>query len=235
MPNTTLPGCFSSRNLAAIRASRINADGTRICPNEDGSAFQTEGPISFTVEPVVDAGTTDTQRDGDGNICNTDTTPDITTGIRGNLVLCAPDPQLIEILTGSRLLVTGGITGYGFEVPDPTNTPPSVEFHWWTRAWSAGSQAASPYMYWHGAAFQTQWRLDTMNFEEGASTVPLLFTGESNTNIVIGSFDDLPLDIQGDGQWALWLADDIPDADVAPYNENSLTCGYVDTPACSAS
>lgn len=234
MPNSTPPGCNGSRNLAAIRASRLNADGSRICPNTDGSAFATDGPISFSIEPVVDAGQVDSLRDGDGNICNTDTTPDIVTGVRGNLELCIFDVQMIEVLTGARLLVSGS-TAIGIEFPDPTDTPPTVEFHWWTKAWAAGSQAATPYRYVHGAAFSTQWRLDTLNFELGATTFPLSFVGETNMNIVIGSFDDIPLDVQGDGQAAVWFADDIPDADVAPYNVNSLTCGYVDTPTCSAS
>jgi len=234
MPNSSLPGCYGSRNLAAIRASRINADGTRICPNTDGSAFQTQGMVSFNVEPVVDTGSTDTQRDGDGNVCNTDTTADIVTGIRGTLVMCAVDYQMIELLTGSRLLLSGA-TAIGIEAADPQDTPPHVEFHWWTKAWVSGGQAATPFMYHHGAAFKTQWRIDTVNFELGATLVPLVYTGETNPNIVIGTFDDVPLDVQGDGQWAMWLADDIPDADVAPYNVNALTCGYVDSPACSAS
>lgn len=234
MPSSAPPGCYGARNLAAIRASRLNADGTRICPNTDGSAFETDGPISFSIEPVVDAGQVDSLRDGDGAICNTDTTPDIVTGIRGNLELCVFDIQMIEVLTGARLLVSGG-TSIGVEFPDPGDTPPTVEFHWWSNAWVTGSQAATPYRYVHGAAFATQWRLDTLTFELGAFTVPLVFSGEANTNIVIGSFDDIPLDVQGDGQAAVWFADDIPDALVSPYNVNSLTCGYVDTPACSAS
>ncbi len=233
MPSNALRGCYGSRNLKAVRASRLNEDGTRICPNTDGSAFQTKGPISLSVESVVETGQTDVQKDGDGNRCNFDTTGDVVTGIRGTLVLCTLDFQLIEVLTGARLLVS--TEGYGIEAPDPEDTPPTVEFHWWTGTWQNGQQVASPNQYHHGALFKTQWRIDSLSFEEGATTVPLSFTGETNPNIVIGSFDDIPLDVQGDGQWGIWLASDIPDADVAPYNVNGLTCGYVDTPVCSAS
>jgi len=235
MPNTALPGCYGARNLVAIRASRLNADGTRICPNTDGSAFMVGGPISFDLNQVVDAGTTDVQRDGNGAICNTDTSADIVTGIAGTLELCIYDFQMIELLTGARLLITGGVTGYGIELPDPSDTPPTVEFHWWSKAWDSAGQAASPYSYVHGAAFSTQWRIGDMSFGENALTVPLTFTGKANANIVIGSFDDIPLDVQGDGMAAIWFADDVPDADASPYNDNALSCGYVDTPACSAS
>lgn len=234
MPNTALPGCYGARNLVAIRASRLNADGTRICPNTDGSAFEVGGPISFAMNQVVDTGQVDTQRDGNGAVCNTDTSPDIVTGIAGDLTLCIFDFQLIEVLTGARLLVSGG-TAIGIELPDPSDTPPTVEFHWWSKAWDTSGQAASPYSYVHGAAFATQWRIGDMTFEENALDVPLTFTGKSNANIVIGTFDDVPLDVQGDGFAAIWFADDVPDADSAPYNVNALSCGYVDSPVCAAS
>lgn len=234
MPTTALPGCYGARDLVAIRASRLNADGTRICPNEDGSAFMIGGAISFNVQRVVDSGTTDSQRDGAGNICLTKTTADIVTGIRGNLTLCKLDFQMIELLTGGRCLVSGGVA-YGFEEADPNDTPPAVEFHWWENNWSGASQVASPYLYVHNVAVYTQWRLGDETFDNTNLEVPLTFTGQANTSIVIGTFDDIPLDVQGDGFTSRWLADDIPDADTAPYNENGLSCGYVDSPACSAS
>ncbi len=151
MPSNALRGCYGSRNLLAIRASRLLADGTRICSNTDGSAFQTKGPISFSLEPVVESGSTDVQKDGDGNRCNFDTTGDIVTGISGTLELCTLDFQMIEILTGARLLIS--TEGYGIELPDPSDTPPSVEFHWWSKTWNGGQQVASPNLYTHGAAF----------------------------------------------------------------------------------
>jgi len=234
MPNTALPGCYGARNLVAIRASRLNDDGTRICPNTDGSAFMVGGAISFSMNQVVDAGATDTQRDGNGAVCNTDTSPDIVTGIAGDLTLCIFDFQMIELLTGARLLVDGS-TAIGIELPNPSNTPPTVEFHAWAKAWSGGGIAAAPYSYAHLAAFATQWRIGDMSFEENALEVPLTFTGKANENIVIGSFDDIPLDVVGDSFAAIWFADDVPDADSAPYNDNALACGYVDTPACSSS
>jgi hypothetical protein len=186
------------------------------------------------MQQVVDTGQTDTQRDGNGSICNTDTTPDVVTGIRGDLTLCIFDFQMIELLTGARLLVNGG-TAIGIELPDPSDTPPTIEFHAWAKAWDGSSQAASPYSYVHLAAFATQWRIGDMTFEENAFEIPLTFTGKANQNIVIGSFDDIPLDVQGDSFAAIWFANDVPDADASPYNDNALTCGYVDTPACSAS
>jgi len=234
MPSTTLPGCYGARNLVAIRASRLNADGTRICPNEDGSAYTVGGQISFDVRRNTVGGNTDVLNNGNGGVCNTDTTPQIVTGINGTLTLCVFDFQMIELLTGARLLVDGGI-GYGFEEADPQDDPPLIEFHWWIKMWDGASQAPTPYTYMQSVAVATQWRLGDQTFGENALTVPLLFTGKANENIVIGTFDDIPLDVQGDGFTAGWATDTVPDPNVAPYSDNGLTCGYVDSPACSAS
>jgi len=234
MPSSALPGCYSARNLVAVRASRLNADGTRICPNTDGSAYSVGGVTSFTSTAIVDSGTTDTDRDGDGNICSTLTNPDVVTGRRGVLTLCRLDLQMIELLTGANPLLSGG-TFIGFEEPDPDDTPPLVEFHWWAKAWSGSGQAASPYNYVHGALFATQWRLGDMTFQNGALSFPISYTAAANESIVIGSFDDIPPLVFGTGFAALWLASDVPSTTASPYNVNGLSCGYVDTPACSAS
>jgi hypothetical protein len=234
MPSTTLPGCYGARNLVAVRASRLDADGTRICPNTDGSAYTVGGQISLDMRRSTDGGQTDVIRDGDGGVCNVDTTPEIVTGITGTLTLCVYDFQFIELVTGARLLVDAGV-GYGFEEADPNDTPPLIEFHWWSRAWVGASQAVTPYQYLHGVAVATRWRLGDEAFNNTGLTIPLLFTGRANENIVIGTFDDIPLDVQGDGFTAQWFADDVPDPTAAPYSDNGLTCGYVDSPACSAS
>lgn len=231
---TALPACYSARNIVAVRASRLNADGSRICPNTDGSAFMTSGVISFTSNATVDAGATDVQRDGDGNICSTLTNPDVVTGRRGTLTICKLDFQLIEILTGSQPAEDGSFF-IGVEDPDPDDTPPLVEFHWWAKAWSGGGQAASPYSYVHGALWASQWRVGDLNFANGPLSFPLSYTAQANESISIGSFDDIPPVFNGQGFAGLWFADDVPDATASPYNAAGLTCGYVDTPACSSS
>lgn len=229
-----LPGCYGIRSLVAVRASILNDDGSRICPNVDGSAFAVGGVIKSDASRVVDTGQTDTQRDGDGNVCNTKTNPDVVTGIRGSLELCVFDAELIEVLTGARLLTSGGTT-IGFEEPSASATQRKIEFHTWSRAWSGSGQAAAPYNYLHAVYFATKWRLGDTTFEENALKIPLSFTGESNLNINIGSFDDIPPLVVGDGFSAQFLANDVPVATDAPYNGHGLSCGYVDTPSCTSS
>jgi len=227
------PGPYGQRNVVSIRASRLAASGARICPNVDGSAWMPDCIVDLSVTRTVDAGTTDVSRDGDGRICQTRTTPDVVTGIELAMNISLVDLETIEILTGALLLATGG-TNFGFEEPDPTETQPATEFHWWTRGWDGAGQSAAPYSYWHNVAFYTQWRMGDETFGEGATLIPLVGKGQANNSISIGSFNDIPPDAQGDGFTARWLDTDLPDPGVAPYSTEP-DGGWLDTPVCSAS
>jgi hypothetical protein len=229
----TQPGCYGARNLVAIRASLLNSDGTRICPNQDGSAYNL-APVRINVRRDVETGETDVLRNGDGVICSTRTTPDTVTGITAELELCTFDMELIEILTSARLLTAGAVT-IGIEEAAPDTTVQPVEFHGWMRAWDGASQAAAPYSYIHFVLFNTTWRLGDFDATSGALTIPIVGKGSANTSISIGSFDDIPPDAVGDGFSAWWFDNDLPDSGVSPYSEHARTCGYVDTPACTSS
>ena len=230
----TQPGPYGQRNVVSIRASRLAADGSRVCPNTDGSAWMPGCVVDLAVTRTVDAGTTDVARDGDGNICQTRTTDDAITGIELSMNLLLLDFEMIEILTGALLLATAGPNNYGFEEPNPTDTPPRVEFHWWARAWDGAGQAAAPYSYVHFVAFNTAWRLGDETFGEGATQIPLIGKGQANNSISIGSFNDIPPDAQGDGFTARWLDTDLPDPLAAPYS-TAPDGGWLDTPVCTAS
>lgn len=225
-----LPGCYGARNLVAVRATRLNDDGTRICPNTDGSAYLRGGAIRFAAATDVDTGDTDVQRDGDGNICNTDSSPDVVTGVSLELELCIFDFEMIEILTGGVLGLDGATT-IGIEYPSASDVPPHVEFHGWARAWSGGGQAAAPYSYLHVSFFNTQWRLGDFELAENALTIPLTAKGQENANISIGSFNDIPSEFLGTFG-AAWFANDVP---AAGLGDGGLNCGYLNTPVCTTS
>lgn len=223
-------GCFGARNLVAVRASRLNDDGTRICPNTDGSAYLRGGAIRFAATADIDAGATDVQRDGDGNICNTDTSADAITGVSLELELCIFDMEMLEILTGGVIAVTGGTT-YGWEYPGASDTAPHVEFHAWARAWDGGGQAAAPYQFLHLAFYNTTWTPPDLGAEENALTLPLAGKGQENASISIGSFDDIPPEFLGTFG-AAWFDNDAPAAGIG---DGGLSCGYLDTPVCTSS
>lgn len=227
----TMPGCFGARNVVAIRASRIEADGSRICPSIDGSAAMTGGVISFSATLRIDTGQTDLQRDGDGNVCNTRTSADVVTGIDLTVEICKFDWEMLETLTGGVLDIVGGQTN-GWEYPLAADTPPHTEFHAWARTWDGAGQAAAAQAYTHLGYFNTTWTPPTINLQENALTLPLTGKGAENSNISIGSFNDIPPEFVGAVGGAWWAAAaDLPD----DPNPDGLSCGYIDTPACSSS
>lgn len=225
-------GCYQSLDLCAVRASVLNADGTRIGSNPNGSAYNLS-PISLGRSPIVSTGESFEQRDGCGNICVSITDPDVTTGENLTLTLCQLDLELINILTGASVLLDGGGEVFGVEAPDPSVTQNPVEFHAWTKAYSGSSQVASPRNYWHWVWPKVQWNIGDWTIERGILSIVLTGRAAANANLGSGSFADLPA--AGVQQFfGVWLDNDIPSADAAPYNANGLSCGFVDTPALAS-
>lgn len=226
-----LPGCFGARNLVAIRAGRIEEDGSRICPNVDGGAAMTGGVNSFTASLRIDAGQTDVQRDGDGNVCNTRTSPDVITGIDASAELCIFDWEMIETLTGGVLAVNAGLT-HGWEVAKSSDAAPHTQVDVWARTWDGAGQAESAYSYTRWSGFNMTWVPGQIQFQENALTLPLTGKGSENSNISIGLWNDIPTEFVGSfyGMW--WAAAaDLPDSPNADGND----CGYIDVPACTSS
>lgn len=228
--SSTMVDCYGARNLVAIRATRLADDGSRICPNVDGSAFLFGGAISFTATQRVDAGATDIQRDGDGNICNTRTGNDSITGVDFALELCIFDFEMLEILVGGVLASSGGVV-HGWEMPRATDASPRVEFHAWARTWQGAGQAADPYSYTHVGFFNSSWTSPSLNLQENALSLPLTGKGQENSGISIGSFDDIPPEFVGSFGGAWW----VPSTDLPDQTILGKSCGYIDTPACTSS
>jgi hypothetical protein len=225
-------GCYQSLDLCAVRASVLNDDGSKTSTLINGSAFNLR-PISLGRSPIVSTGETFEQRDGCGNICVSRQDPDVTTGEDLTLELCQLDLELISLLTGGEVLLDGTGEVIGVEAPDPGNVPPTIEFNAWTKAFDGSSPVAAPRTYFHWVWPSTTWNIGDWTIERGILSVILTGRASANANLGSGSFNDLP----GAGVqqfFATFLADDIPDANLAPYNANGLSCGFVDTPASAS-
>ena len=72
-------GCYQSLDLCAIRASLLEADGSRTGSLANGSAYNIR-PITLSSSANITTGDTIEQRDGCGNICASITDPDALTG-----------------------------------------------------------------------------------------------------------------------------------------------------------
>ena len=225
-------GCYQSLDLVAVRASILDTDGSRLCSNSNGSAYNLR-PISLGRTPTVSTGETFEQKSGDGTICVSITDADVTTGETLTLNLCQLDLELISVMTGAELLLDGSAEVFGLEAPDPSSTLSPIEFHAWTKAYSGSSQVADPRDYWHWVWPSTKWTIGDWTFERGILSVSLSGKASANANLGNGSFGDLP----GAGVqqfFGVWLDNDVPDSSSSPYSDNGLSCGFVDTPACSS-
>lgn len=227
------PGCYQSFKARAIRASRLNADGTLDQGVMLGSAYNMR-PISVALSPVVTTGDRFEQKDGSGNLCVVIENPDKTTGYDITLTLCQLDIELIEILTGADVILDPGDANViiGFIAPGPDDDTLPTEFHVWSDALNGSEQVASPYAYWHWVFPYVKWNLGAQTLENGILQLTLTGKASTNSNIGGGSFNDLPTPITS--YFGVYLADDLPDTTVAPYSDYSAVCGYVDTPAASS-
>lgn len=220
--------CWNSADLCAVRFSILDADGSPLCDEPEGSAYSMT-PISLAVTPTVDTGETVTTRTGCGDICYTRTDPDVDTGADLVLTLCNLDPELIALATGAEVLTVNGEPGYAKGL----TAGPAVEFHAWTKSLDGSAQNASPNSYWHWVWPSVRFSLGNKTLGRDSLQPVLNGTASASASIGAGGFSDIPATVDPFYE-AVWTADDIPDPDVAPYNEQDLSCGFITTPACSS-
>jgi hypothetical protein len=225
-------GCFGSYQLMAVRAHRLEADGSKICPNPDGSAYNLR-PVRLQIDPQQTTGERAEQRAGDGTLCGIAENPDLTTGVNLTLELCQLDLELLELLTGGQIVLDAGDT-IGYIGPDPTSPPDPVEFHAWSKSWAGSSQNASPHGYVHWVFPQVVWTIGGNTLENAHLVIQVTGKASANPNLGTGSMDDLPSANFGDSFIGWYLADDLPDSADSPYSQEGISCGYFDTPACGS-
>lgn len=219
--------CYNSLDVCAVRASVLNADGSPDFGQVNGSAYDLSA-ISLGRTAITQTVTGINQEDGCGRICVNIPDRNITTGETLSLVLCQLNLELISVLTGASVCLDGSLDVIGINAPDPTATQLPTEFNVWTKAYNNNAQAASPHSYYHWVWPSVLWSIGDWNIQRGVLQVSLTGVATSNANLGAGAFGDLvcpPTTF-----FSVFLADDIPDPDVAPYNANTDGCGFIDTP-----
>lgn len=221
--------CWNSADICAARFSLLDTDDSPLCSEVDGTVY-TMTPISLAVTPTVDAGESVTTRTGCGDVCYSRTDPSVETGANLVLTLCNFDPEFIALAVGAEVITNEGQPGFakGVQTADP------VESHFWTKTFDGSSRVASPNNWWHHVFPKVTWTLG--NYTLGRDSLQMVLNGTASPsgNLGTGGFSDVP--VVTDPYWvAAFTADDVPDPDVAPYNQNALECGFIDTPACSPS
>lgn len=223
--------CYNSADLLAVRMSLLDTDGSPLCGETDGTAYDMK-PVSLQVTPTVDTGETVTNRAGDGTICYTRTDPDVATGADLVLTICTFDVELIALATGSESY-TGPNGGSAMAVG--INTADPVEAHFWTRTLDGSAAVASPNTYWHHVYPNVTWSIGSHSFVRDALQMVLNGTASVSSSIGAGGFSDIPTTPVDPYWWNVWTADDLPDPADPPYDQNGFACGFIDTPTCSPS
>jgi hypothetical protein len=222
--------CWNSADLCAVRFSLLDTDGSPLYGEPDGTVY-TMQPISLAVTPTTDAGETVTTRTGCGDICYTRTDPDVETGADLVLTLCSFDPEFIALAIGAEVITEAPSTNIGWAKGTTSADP--VESHFWTKTFDGSSQVAAPNNYWHHVFPRVTWTLGSYTLGRDVLQMVLNGTAAPSGTIVNGGFDDIPT-IVDPYFVAAYTAEDIPDPDEAPYDQNGIACGFVDTPAASS-
>lgn len=220
--------CRNSLDICAIRASVLNADGTPDFGLANGSAYDLSA-ISLGRTAITTTVTGVNQEDGCGRVCVNIPDRTITTGETLSLVLCQLNFELLNVLTGAEVILDGSLDVIGLVAPDPTITHPPVELHGWSKSYDNNSQGAAPYSYYHWVWPHVDWSIGDWNIQRGVLQVSVTGVATANGNLGNGAFGDLPAPV--DQFFGVYLADDLPDPDVAPYDANDQACGFINTPA----
>lgn len=133
---------------AAIRISRLNADGT-LAGGASGSYVQTAF-IRASFTPEYEAGDEITQKAANGVTCITFKAPDTLKRVTLEVSICNPDPEFEEMLTGGTILSAGG-KSVGFAAPQigVDANPNGTAIEIWSYAVQNGKRASSnPYWHW---------------------------------------------------------------------------------------
>lgn len=133
---------------AAIRVTRLNADGTLITSASGSYVMSTFISVSFT--PEYEEGDEFTQKDANGGVCVTYKSPDTLKRVTLEVAICNPDPEFTELVSGGTILSTGGAT-VGWAAPEAgvDANPNGVALEVWSKAIQSGKTApTNPYFHW---------------------------------------------------------------------------------------
>jgi hypothetical protein len=104
--------CSAQAQACLIRVAVLDEDGAPAAGA--GNLYVSGGLISLAVAPQVTTGRTITQDNGCGEPCLTLKQPDKIDWLNLTLTLCAPEPELLEMLDGGTIHnLSDETTGYG--------------------------------------------------------------------------------------------------------------------------
>jgi hypothetical protein len=158
--------------------------------------------LGFTPEYVE--GDEVEEKAADGTVCVYFKLPDVLKRVTFTLQICAPSPELSEILAGGTLLEDGGEDVVGYEGPQVGTeaTPNGISMEVWSRAVEDGRLApTNPYWWWVFPSCQLRFAGERV-LENGMLANTFEGWGVGNPNFGDGPGDDWPYTTRSPFQYA---------------------------------
>jgi hypothetical protein len=192
------PICPTTIHFCAIRATRLDTDGSLAAgPN---NAYVSNSPVMLGINPNVVAGESKQVISGCDCICVSYKGPDKLLRFDLDLELCALEPGLIEMLTGSALVTDDSTSpvaignSWSDQLDCSASTQPPVAIEAWASTWLDDAQAPAPYAFTRYVFPMTFWQLDAWQVQNDF-LVPK-FKGWTRSNALWpsagGIYDDYP-------------------------------------------
>jgi hypothetical protein len=190
-------GSYQSLQVCRMRVTRLDTLGA---PATGANASFVSGAlVSVGISPDFADGPELTAENGCGGICATFKGDDILRKINLSFELCNLDSELIEILTGQSVIVSGATTiGHMFPRAGACTTVAAhaVALEFWSKRWDgcdapSGAEATLPY--WRWVFPYARLRTGDMTLENGFLRVPITGFARENANFGAGPYGDLPI------------------------------------------
>lgn len=204
--------CFSSVQLCRLRACLLDETG-KPDPGET-SLIVTDVLIDLGYKLVLKEGAKVEQENGCGDLCLSFQDRDKIQSVDLTMTLCKLDAALIELLTGSHLVIVNDVIR-GFTVTDADEEiDREVSIEGWSLAYDFDEPAVVDGDVWRNRFIfpRTTWTLGDGKLANEPFAVPLTGRGKSNSQFGDGPANDLPWD-EYTRPMGVWFDDDpLPDA-----------------------
>lgn len=186
-----MPASPASVSGLALRAAKLDVDGSPLVGSE--TAYVTSRFMTLGFTPEYTEGDEVEEKAADGSVCVYYKLPDVLKRVTFTLQICAPSPELSEILAGGTLLEDGGsVVGYAGPEVGIDATPNGISLEVWSRAVEDGRLASpNPYWWWIFPSCQIRFSGERL-LENGMLANTFEGEGVSNPNWGDGPADDWP-------------------------------------------
>ena len=205
--------CASTVEICAIRATRLDSDGS--VSGDADNVYVVQDVIQLQLTPNIREGEEREMAGGCGG-CLIASKTDEDNLRRFDLELQSGrlEPGLIEMLTGGTVVDgTDGPVGVLIGEKRACGTPqPRVAFEAWSKRWTADDEQDPVYPWWHWVWPSVAWVLGQNTLQ--ADFGPVTLTGKTRTNTAWGSgpYGAVPASVAGNQLGIFVDAGDLPTA-----------------------